>query len=302
MSDKVSICICTYRRNELLGRLLRKVAVQETDGLFELAVIVVDNDDAGHARETVAQLRRELGLSIAYDIEPERTIPAARNHALRLADGNFIAIIDDDEFPPTDWLITMYRAVLTFDTDGALGPVHPFFDETPPDWLIRGRFCERPVHRTGTLLNWDQTRTGNVFLKKEVFDRHGLSFDPNFKTGGSDREFFRQAMRLGCRFVAVEEAPVYEVVPRERWEKSYWLRRAVVNGYNSQKYIASNGYLSRLAGILKSVVMVIVYAVTVVFASAAGPHAVMKYAEKGAHHLSRLAAAGGIQLIRERKF
>jgi len=29
---------------------------------------------------------------------------------------------------------------------------------------------------------------------------------------------------------------------------------------------------------------------------------VMKYAEKGAHHLSRLAAAGGIQLIRERKF
>ena len=68
----------------------------------------------------------------AYGIEPEQTIPAARNHALRLARGNYIGIIDDDEFPPPHWLITMYRAIHAFDVDGALGPVHPFFEETAP--------------------------------------------------------------------------------------------------------------------------------------------------------------------------
>ena len=219
----------------MLERLLRKLALQETGGLFDFSVVVVDNDAAGPARETVMRLGAELGLDITYGIEPEQTIPAARNHALRLARGNYIGIIDDDEFPPQHWLITMYRAIQTFNVDGALGPVHPFFEQKPPAWLVKSGFCERPVHRTGTLLHWDQTRTGNVLLKKDVFDKHHLCFDLKFKTGGSDREFFKQAMRAGCRFIAVEEAPVYEIVPPERWRKSYYLKRALVNGFNAHK-------------------------------------------------------------------
>ena len=209
LKDHISVCVPTYRRNQTLERLLRKLAVQDISELFDFSAVVVDNDAAGPARETVMRLRDELVLDISYGIEPEQTIPAARNHALRLARGNYIGIIDDDEFPPQQWLVTMYRAIRAFDVDGALGPVHPFFEQQPPDWLLKGRFCERPVHRTGTLLRWDQTRTGNVLLKKEVFDKHHLCFDMTFKTGGSDREFFKQAMHAGCRFVAVEEAPVY---------------------------------------------------------------------------------------------
>ena len=264
--DHITVCIPTYRRNQMLERLLRKVAVQETASLFDLSVVVVDNDTESPARETVMQLRTALKLDLTYGVESEKTIPAARNHALRLARGNYIGIIDDDEFPPPHWLITMYRAIQTFDVDGCLGPVHPFFEKKPPGWLLKGQFCERPVYRTGTMLHWSQTRTGNVLLKKEVFDRHNLCFDINFRTGGSDREFFKQAINEGCRFVAVEEAPVYEMVPPERWTKSYYLKRALVNGYNSHRnYKGQMHGLSQVTIPVKLSAAVLAYAIVVPF-------------------------------------
>jgi len=303
MKDKVSVCICTYRRNALLGRLLRNVAGQQTGGLFDFSVVVVDNDVAGHARRTVAELQQELGLKIIYDIEPERTIPAARNHALRLATGNYIGIIDDDEFPPHHWLFTLYHAIQTFDVDGALGPVHPFFETQPPAWLLKGRFCERPAYRTGTLLHWNQTRTGNVLLKKAVFEKNNLYFDMKYKTGGSDQAFFKQAMQAGYKFVACEEAPVYEIVPQERWIKSYYLRRALVNGFNSYRYIMNEPQkFRRFLSNLKSVVALLVYAIAAPFSIIVGSHVLMNCLEKGVHHFSRLCAMLGIELAKKRNF
>jgi len=303
MKDHISVCVPTFRRNQMLEHLLRKLAMQETGGLFNVSVVVVDNDAAGPAKETVMRLSVELGLDISYGIEPEQTIPAARNHALQLARGNYIGIIDDDEFPSQHWLITMYHAIQVFDVDGCLGPVHPFFEEQPPSWLTKSGFCERPILRTGTLLHWNQTRTGNVLLKKEVFGKHNLCFDENFKTGGSDQEFFKKAMLVGCRFVAVEEAPVYEIVPPERWKKSYYLKRALVNGFNSHKYSVSkiSGF-SRFMVPVKSIGALLAYTLAAPFCACLGSHALMKYLEKGCHHLSRLLAMLGIELVKKRNF
>jgi cellulose synthase/poly-beta-1,6-N-acetylglucosamine synthase-like glycosyltransferase len=287
----------------MLERLLRCLAVQETGSEFEFSVVVVDNDAQGSARDTVSLMSSQLRLDSAYDVGRVNTIPAARNHALRLARGNYIGIIDDDEFPPQQWLLTLYRAIRTFDVDGALGPVIPFFDTRPPEWLIKGRFCERPVHRTGTVLDWHQTRTGNVLLKRQVFDENRLLFDESFTTGGSDREFFKQAMRCGCRFVAVEEAPVYEMVPPDRQTKTYWLRRALVNGFNSHR-----NSLGQVRGLARLVLPVRLAGAVLLCGMAApvcavmGTHALVRCLERGGHHLSRLCAMFGIELIKQRSF
>lgn len=301
MKDHISICICTYHRNPMLENLLRKLAFQETDGLFDYSMVVVDNDAAGPARETVLRLKEELGLDITFGVEPVQTIAAARNHTLKLAKGNYIAFIDDDEFAPSHWLVTMYRAIQTFDVDGALGPVHPFFETRPPEWLVKSGFCERPVHRTGTLLDWDQTRTGNVLLKKEVFDTHRLCFDLKYKTSGSDKEFFREAMVLGYRFIAVEEAPVYEVVPPERQTKSYHIRRAVLHASNERKYRAPLLHgVSKILAPLKAMAALGVYTLILPFSAFAGSHVTVKYLEKCAYHLSWLLTMLGFDLARKR--
>jgi len=303
MKDHISICICTFHRNQMLKHLLEKLKLQETCGLFDFSTVVIDNDKAGPARETVKRLGAELNMEIVYDIEPEQSIPAARNHALRLARGNYIGIIDDDEFPPPHWLITLYRAIQTFNVDGALGPVHPFFCQKPPGWLLKGRFCERPIHRTGILLDYTQTRTGNVLLKKDVFDRNHLGFDLKFKTSGSDRVFFKQAMQAGSRFVAVEEAPVYENVPPERWTRSYYLRRALVIGFNAYRNTSGDFRgLSRVAMPLRSIAAMIVYAMAIPFCACLGSHLLVKCLEGGGYHLSWLCAFLGIELVKKRDF
>jgi succinoglycan biosynthesis protein ExoM len=303
MKDHISVCIPTYRRNKMLEHLLKNLALQETDGIFDFSIVVVDNDVTGPAREPVMRLKAELGLDITYDVEPEQTIPAARNHALRLARGNYIAIIDDDEFPLQHWLITMYRAIHAFDVDGALGPVHPFFDQRPPSWLIKGRFCERPFQHTGTLLYWDQTRTGNVLLKKDVFDKHNLCFDETFKTGGSDQAFFRLAIQAGCRFIAIEEASVYEFVPPERWTKSYYIKRALINGFNFQRYSIQQPFeFSKIASPIKSMAALLAYTIACPICAILGQHRLMQCLEKGTYHLSRVFAIFGIELLKKRIF
>jgi succinoglycan biosynthesis protein ExoM len=303
MSDHISICICTFHRNQMLERLLRSLESQETGGLFTYSAVVVDNDQDALARDTVENLRRNLGLVIDYGVEPEQTIPAARNRALDLARGNYIAIIDDDEFAPQHWLATLYRAIQRYGVDGGLGPVFPFFSKNPPRWLIKGRFCERPVIKTGTLLDWTQTRTGNVLMKRDVFERNHLRFDLKWKTSGSDRAFFKEAMTAGCRFIAVEEAPVYETVPPERWKKSYYLRRSLVQGYNTYRNSAADiRGLSRLAVPVKLAALSGVYLIALPFAACLGSHMLVKCLERGGHHLSRLLAMMGIELVKKRDF
>lgn len=101
----------------------------------------------------------------------------------------------------------------------------------------------------------------------------------------------------------VEEAPVYEIVPPERWTKSYYLKRALVNGFNSHRYIVNEkrGF-SRVALPVKSTVAVLSYALAAPFCACLGSHVLMNCLERGCHHLSRLLAMLGIELVKTRDF
>jgi glycosyltransferase involved in cell wall biosynthesis len=301
MSDHISVCVCTYRRNEMLRRLLTTLAALETDDAFDVSIVVIDNDAAGPARECVSTAAAALGLDIAYAVEPVNTIPAARNRAVRAAKGNFIAFIDDDEFAPSGWLLTLYRAIRTFEVDGALGPVVPYFEQAPPAWLVKSGLCERPVIRTGTLLRWDDTRTGNVLLRREVFTTHNLYFDLNCRTSGSDKEFFREAMDRGSRFVAVAEAPVYETVPPERQTLGYYLRRYRIQASNERKFRAPllRG-ASRVVTPAKTLAAVAVYSVALPFAVLFGIHRALPLVLKIVYHGSWLLTMLGFDLAKRR--
>src|SRR6185369_14263095 len=104
----ITVCICTYRRPELLRRLLRDLTHQQTDGQFTFSVVVCDNDGSLTARPVVEELSATSTIPIVYCVEPRRNIALARNSALEHAGGELIAFIDDDEFPVPDWLGRLY--------------------------------------------------------------------------------------------------------------------------------------------------------------------------------------------------
>ena len=128
-------------------------------------------------------------------------------------------------------------------------------------------------------------------------------FDVNFKTGGSDRQFFLSAMAAGCRFIAVEEAPVYEVVPPERWKRRYYLKRALVNGFNVTRYREDDTRrLSTVAVAARSCLAIWIYSLIALFGGFPGGHVQMRYLEKICYHVSRLAGMMGIELVKRRDF
>ena len=215
----ISVCICSYKRPEMLRKLLGELRRLETDDRFTFSVVISDNDPEESGRVVVEDVLSDYPVRIDYVTEPRRSISHARNAALAKATGEAIAFIDDDEWPQPGWLINHLSALQRPGVAGVLGPVRPHFDQPPPDWVIRGRFCERPEHETGFVMPWQECRTGNVLFKRQILNGIDPVFLPEFGTAGGDVNFFWRMMQNGHRFIWCNEAVVYEVVPPSRWRR-----------------------------------------------------------------------------------
>lgn len=301
MSEKhlICVCICTYKRPKQLDRLLWEVRGQETGGLFEISVIVVDNDRSESARLVVEGHSRRSGMSISYHLEPRQNIALARNRAVERAAGDLIAFIDDDELPEPRWLLDLYKAIQSYGASGVLGPVLPRFDSTPPKWVLRGRFFERPAHVSGHVLEWKETRTGNVLLKSDCLKTETVWFRPEFGSGGEDRDFFRRMIKKGCVFVWSNDAPVYESVPPERWRIEVMIKRALLRGKMSLS--TSEG---RYHSLLVSLAAIPVYATSLpmlfVFGPILGYAVFMRTLIKSCDHLGKILTLLSINPIKEK--
>lgn len=288
----IDVCVCTYKRPELLKRLLRELAGQETRGLFTYSVVVVDNDRLRSAEAVILEFAATSTVPVTYDVEPAQSICLARNRGIAHAAGEFIAFIDDDEFPEKQWLLKLYQAADRDDVAGVLGPVKSHFDEKPPDWVIGCKFFDRPGHPTGFVIHWAEGRTGNVLLKRSILPPGELPFDPKFHRGG-DTDFFRRMAEKGHVFIWCDEAIVFEVVPPARWTRAFMLKRALLRGSITLK---SPGFEVRSVG--KSVVATVLYTVALPFTLLLGHHMFMNLLVRLCDHLGKILAFVGINPVR----
>jgi len=295
----ISICICTFKRPRLLSGLLRDLESQATEDFFDYSIVVVDNDMTASARAAVETEAHRLRIEIGYFVEPEQNIAKARNKAVANSRGDFVAFIDDDELPDSRWLLKMFQALNFFETDGVLGPVLPRFLSSPPPWVKRGKFFERPAHYSGYFLFPEFTRTGNCLLRRSIFKNNEDWFRPQFGSGGEDRDFFGRLIARGCVFVWCNEAPVYEAIHSERWNKWNLLKRALLRGkmtYFSRK--------TNLKDILRSCFAIIFYSMglplLLLLSPAIGFDIFMKYLISDFDHIGKINALFNINLLKTR--
>lgn len=292
----VSVCICTFKRLALLERLLENLQKQRTDGLFTYSAVVADNDPAQSAQQLVAELAATSAVPLKYCSESQPNIALARNKAVQYAEGDFIAFIDDDEFPTEDWLWNLFKTCTEFGVDGVLGPVKPSFESEPPQWVKRGKFFDRPTFETGYKVNWDEARTGNVLFKRKILNSVEVPFRSEFATAGEDVDFFRRMIEKGHTFIWCNEAVAYEVVPASRCTRSYLLKRALLRGSNFNKHPTD-----RFKNATKSIIAVPCYTVALPFLALFGEHLFMKYLIKLLDHGSRLLAYVGLSAMTRRQ-
>lgn len=292
----ITVCLCTYQRPTLLPRLLEDLIRQDTQGQFTFSVVVTDNDPGESGRPVVAEISARSQLPISYSTESQRSISHARNTCLKGATGEYIAFIDDDEFPRHDWLLQMYRALIANHCAGVLGAVRPHYMEGTPDWIKKGGFFERLEHETGFVMPWEECRTGNVLFRRAIIEGINPVFRLEFGTGGSDVDFFRRMIAAGHKFTWCNTAPVFEYVLPSRWKRRVLLKRALLRGQNAARHPQNRTFGS----LSKSLVAVIVYAIALPFLQLAGHHLFMRYLVKWCDHAGKLLAVVGLNPIKKR--
>lgn len=289
----ISVCVCTYRRASLLKRLLLKLNALETGGLFTYSIIVTDNDEGQSGEAAVAEVCSVCSIPIKYCIEPRRSIALARNKAVENADGTFIALIDDDEFPEPAWLITLFRNLSEYKVDGVLGVVRRHFDKEPPTWFKKSTIYDRKVRPTGTIVEWKESRTGNALLKREIFVGEAAPFRPEFRAG-EDQDFFWRKIKAGYMFIWSADAVVLETIPPARWSRRYILRKAMLQGATA----ALQPNCTRI-NIAKSVIAIPLYLLILPLALLAGHQYFMALMVKICDHSGKLFSLMGIDPIQE---
>lgn len=290
---QITICVCTYKRPRYLSHLLRSLAALETDGLFTFSVVIVDNDRERAAEQVVAAFAKGAMVEVSYFIEPRQNIALARNAALSHVRGEFVAFIDDDEFPTKGWLKILFTECERQHVAGVLGPVMPWYEVEPPKWVLDGGFYERPSHPTGLIIDGSKGRTGNVLFRTAIIVGESIPFRPEFRTG-EDQDFFHRMIAKGHVFIWCHEATAYEWVPPIRWKRSFLLRRALLRGT-----IAALRSNVGVRDVMKSVLAVIAYSVLLPLALLRNHGQFMRYLVSLVDHLGKLLALVGITPITE---
>lgn len=234
---RVAVCVATHDRPQGLERLLDGLA--NLEGRCELAadleVVVVDNAPSVPARDLCDRYRVWLP-GLVYVVELRRGIPVARNRALDSVrpDTDFIVFIDDDEVPEPNWLDELLGVQRACDADMVAGPVHSYFPDPVPAWVLGNPLFRPKPHRNFAEL--PSAGTNNALVRAAICRE--LRFDEEMRfTGGSDADFFTRATRRGYRIVSAADAVTTEWVPAHRARAGWLVQRSFRLG-NSQGIVA----------------------------------------------------------------
>lgn len=291
-----SICIATYRRPDRLEALLEDLARQQ---LLPDEVVVVDNDAAASAAPVIERLRsRGLPFALLYDIQPQKNISLTRNRTVELANGDWLAFIDDDERAPPAWLAQLLACAGSTRADGVLGPVVPVVPPEAPAWIRRGRFYDWTRMQTGALIPANRLRFGNLVLRGSLLRGMTAPFDPAYGlTGGEDGDLLSRLALNGAVLRWCDEAVVHEPVEASRLSLRWLLRRALRGGQDFARHSLAGRYggagASRHRLLLRALAQALLAGLLSILLLPLGRHRAAHWLTKASANLGKLSIFWG---------
>ncbi|KAF0184944.1 MAG: glycosyl transferase [Hyphomonadaceae bacterium] len=265
MTIEISVIILTFHRAQGALNSVRSVLNQKNAPKFE--IILMDNDRNASAKLSADILAAEAEakqIDFTYAIEPEAGVANARNSAVKLAKGTFIAFLDDDEVAFENWLEMLVAAQKETEAEVVFGPIEARLEQgyqEPHDFfklffsrLVSGptRIIEKPYG------------CGNCLLSVAATQELKPPFNPMTNdTGGEDDLLWAYIASKGGKFGWAENAWVYEDVPSNRANWRYLTLRGFAYGHNTTaQYFdaATPNYVAGVASMAKGVVQALVMA------------------------------------------
>lgn len=208
----VSICIPTYNRKRIVGRLLESIASSKYKNL---EIIVVDDCSSDG---TIEYLRKAFGTSIQLlENKKNSGVTAARSRALKAATGKYIFFIDDDNVIDANCIETLVSWLERDDTILMAGPVMYYYSEPSRIWWAgtqRNMRTSRTRHlyRKGDLPNMDSWETvdfPNAWMFRASLKPYAY-FDHRFVTHYEESDFaYRLHSNVDGKFLVIKKAIIF---------------------------------------------------------------------------------------------
>jgi len=223
---RVSVLIPTFRRPDSFLRAARSVMAQI--GVEGVEIIAVDNSPEGSALPAFRLLEREARFGFKWAHEPKPGVASARNAALKLAQGELVAWLDDDEEAQPRWLASLIAVRKDTGAQSVFGPVRA---RAPAD-TVNADFYEQLYARSGAPYSGvirGSYGIGNSLQPRAMFEEAPFDTAAD-QRGGEDDALFASWRDAGATFAWAAEAWVVEHLAPERTRLAYGLKRAFAYG------------------------------------------------------------------------
>ena len=175
----ISIVICTYNRADFLFNALgklTKILLDEND--FEL--IVVDNNSSDNTRKVVDEFS-----GVNYFKEARQGLSYARNLGYRVANGEWVAYLDDDAYVKENWFERLIDTIKKYNYDAFGGVYLPWYRQGKKSWYLdeyASNTAWMCFSEVVTLEN-DFFSGGNCVYRRSLLEEVG-GFPPNIGMSG----------------------------------------------------------------------------------------------------------------------
>ena len=241
---KILICICTYKRNNILNECLMSFNKAVIPFNFNIKFLIIDNTVNGNAKNIINKVKKKFNHKIYYINEKKRGIVHARNKCLdqvRKINCDYFSFLDDDCEIDSKWFVNFKKIIDIHRVKIVTGPqIHKSNGKINKN--LENIF-EKKITDDKKFVNW--AATNNVIINKKIFLSSNLKFDINLnKFGmGEDQLFFLQLNKKGHQILWNNEIKVYEKKHYHRttmkWVKDRSFRLGILGNYIDKKIYGS---------------------------------------------------------------
>jgi Glycosyl transferase family 2 len=214
-APRLSVLLCPFDRATPLRSALESLC-RQTLPSERFEVVVVDDGSSDGTREVVAAFAGRLPVRYSYQRHAGRA--SARNHALFLARGEIVVLLDEDL--ASAGLLEAHLSAHERHPEAAVGIVgqvglgHELADDPLMSFLWRTTACGPGVARplAGAVLDFSHFGGGRSSCRRSFLLEHGV-FNPVFRSGGESVELACRLVRHGFRLVYEPRAESTRIRP-----------------------------------------------------------------------------------------
>lgn len=225
----VSVVVPTYNGATRLPMVLDRLRNQKVDKGISWNVVVVDNNSDDATAEVVERYQKNWSANspLTYVFEPQQGLAYARQCGVENSDGQFVAFLDDDNWPPKDWINRIAGFGRQYPRAGAFGGriAGVFEGDVPKDVAPLLGFLairDRGDHPHRYPVNQLQFPPGaGLVVRRKAWERCIPPVLVRNTRGADDSEISWRMAKSGWEIWYNPYTTIEHFIPRFRLERSY---------------------------------------------------------------------------------